>query len=59
MQYARGLKRDKADTFVGMYVNKRTLDYGEDGKAAVRLLLKRGFEAGVIPHEVSVEFVDD
>ena len=59
MQYARGLKRDKADTFVGMYVNKRTLDYGEDGKAAVRLFLKRGFEAGVIPHEVSVEFVDD
>lgn len=59
MTYARGLEREKADTFVGMYVNQRTLDYGEDGKEAVRLFLKRGFDAGVIPHPVSVEFVED
>lgn len=59
MTYARGLEREKADTFVGMYVNQRTLDYGDDGKQAVRLFLKRGFEAGVIPHPVNVEFVED
>ena len=59
MQYARGLDRSKADTFVGMYVNEWTLDYGERGREAVRLLLKRGHEAGVIPHPVAVEFVDD
>ncbi|MBC7897252.1 MAG: ABC transporter substrate-binding protein [Cytophagaceae bacterium] len=59
MMYARGLEREKADTFVGMYVNQRTLDYGADGKEAVRLLLERGFEAGVIPHRVNVEFVED
>lgn len=59
MQYARGLERHMADAFVGMYVNQRTLNYGEDGRAAVRLFLKRGFESGVIPHEVRVEFVEE
>lgn len=59
MQYARGLDRAEADTFVGMYVNEWTLDYGDRGREAVRLLLKRGHEAGVIPHEVNVEFVED
>ncbi|HVZ76986.1 MAG TPA: MqnA/MqnD/SBP family protein [Gemmatimonadaceae bacterium] len=59
MQYARGLDRSRADTFVGMYVNDWTLDYGERGRQAVRLLLERGFKAGFIPHEVNVEFIDD
>ena len=59
MQYARGLDRDKADTFVGMYVNDWTLDYGDTGRHAVRELLRRGAEAGVIPHTVTVEFVED
>jgi 1,4-dihydroxy-6-naphthoate synthase len=59
MQYARGLERSEADKFVGMYVNEWTLDYGDRGREAVRLLLKRGHEAGVIPHEVNVEFVED
>ena len=59
MQYARGLDRAKADTFVGMYVNEWTLDYGDRGKEAVRALLKRGVEAGVITKSVTVEFVAD
>ncbi|HET9426493.1 MAG TPA: MqnA/MqnD/SBP family protein [Gemmatimonadaceae bacterium] len=59
MQYARGLDRAKADTFVGMYVNDWTLDYGDRGKEAVRLLLRRGVEAGIIPRAVDVEFVSD
>ncbi|HEU4563455.1 MAG TPA: MqnA/MqnD/SBP family protein [Gemmatimonadaceae bacterium] len=59
MRYARGLDRGKADTFVGMYVNDWTLDYGERGREAVRTLLDRGVRAGIIPHPVSVEFVDD
>ena len=46
-----------ADKFVGMYVNERTLDYGEDGRAAVALLLDLGHKAGVIPQEPRVEFV--
>ncbi len=58
MQYARGLDRNTADTFVGMYVNDSTLDYGDDGRRAVRLFLQRGVEAGIITRPVSVEFVD-
>jgi len=59
MRYARGLARADADTFVGMYVNDWTLDYGERGREAIRLFLARGVEAGIIPHPVTVEFVDD
>ena len=59
MQYARGLDTQRADTFVGMYVNDWTLDYGERGRAAVRLLLDEGHKAGIIPRPVTVEFVGD
>jgi len=59
MQFSRGLAREKADTFVGMYVNDWTLDYGERGRAAVRALLERGVERGLIDKQVSVEFVED
>jgi len=58
MRYSRGLERTDADTFVGMYVNDWTLDYGERGREAIRLFLNRGVEAGIIPHPVTVEFVD-
>ena len=57
MRYARGLDRSKADTFVGMYVNDWTLDYGERGREAIRQFLARGVAAGIIPHQVTVEFV--
>jgi 1,4-dihydroxy-6-naphthoate synthase len=59
MRFARGLDRDRADTFVGMYVNDWTLDYGERGRAAVHALLERGVSAGVIDRPVTVEFVED
>ena len=59
MRYARGLPRDRADAFVGMYVNEWTLDYGARGREAVRALLDRGVRAGVIPRAVAVEFVED
>jgi len=58
MQYARGLARDRADTFVGMYVNDWTLDYGERGRQAVTQLLQRGVDAGLIAQPITVEFVD-
>ncbi len=63
LQYAegfgRGLDRDLADRFVGMYVNDRTLDYGDDGRAAVAELLRRGHEAGLIDRAPIVDFVED
>jgi 1,4-dihydroxy-6-naphthoate synthase len=48
----------KADTFVGMYANDWTLDFGDRGREAVRQLLKRGYESGVITKLVEPEFVD-
>src|SRR6476646_2860677 len=58
MQFARDLDPQLADKFVGMYVNERTLDYGEDGKEAIRRLLEMGYEAGVISVRARVDFVD-
>ena len=58
MQYARDLDTSSANRFVGMYVNERTLDYGADGKEAIRRLLAMGHERGVIPHAVHVDFAE-
>lgn len=58
LSFGRGLDRSKADTFVGMYVNDWTVDFGPRGRTAVQVLLDRGFQAGVIPHRVTPEFVD-
>jgi 1,4-dihydroxy-6-naphthoate synthase len=57
--FGRGLDTGLADRFVGMYVNERTLDYGEDGRAAVAELLRRGHEAGLIDRAPVVDFVED
>jgi 1,4-dihydroxy-6-naphthoate synthase len=57
MQFARDLDRSTANQFVGMYVNERTVDYGDDGKEAVRRLLDMGHRAGIIPIAANVEFV--
>jgi 1,4-dihydroxy-6-naphthoate synthase len=56
-QYGRGLDAERADRFVGMYVNDWTLDFGPRGREAVGVLLKRGYEAGVIPKPVTIEFI--
>ncbi len=58
MSFARGMDPAVADRFVGMWVNDMTLEMGERGRRAVQLFLDRGFEAGVIPKRVSVDFVE-
>ncbi|PYS75343.1 MAG: ABC transporter substrate-binding protein [Acidobacteria bacterium] len=57
MQFARDMDPALADQFVGMWVNELTLDYGERGREAVRRLLSEGYERGIIPHKVEVQFV--
>jgi 1,4-dihydroxy-6-naphthoate synthase len=59
MQFARDMEQDLADRFVGMWVNELTLDYTERGREAVRLLLQEGYEKGVIPNRVQVDFVSE
>ena len=55
--YARGMDAERTDTFVGMYVNDFTLDYGPRGRAAVQRLLDEGHRAGLLPERVIAEFV--
>ena len=56
IQFGRGLDRARTDTFVGMYVNNLTLDYGDRGRRAVERLLGDAYEHGLIPQRVPVEF---
>ena len=58
MQFARDLDTSLANRFVSMYVNDRTLDYGADGRKAIRKLLDLGHERGIIPIAPLVDFVD-
>ena len=57
LQFARDMDTDLADRFVAMWVNDLTLDYTERGREAVRRLLDEGFEQGIIPKKVPVDFV--
>lgn len=57
MQFARNLDPAMANRFVGMYVNERTLNYGEDGRQAIKKLLEMGHERGIIPFRANVDFV--
>ena len=57
LEFARGLDAQRADRFVGMYVNELTLDYGAEGRKAVRRLLRDAHKAGLIPKAPRVEFV--
>jgi 1,4-dihydroxy-6-naphthoate synthase len=57
MQFARDLDPSLANRFVGMYVNDRTINYGDDGRLAIHKLLDMGYERGIIPHKSTVDFV--
>jgi 1,4-dihydroxy-6-naphthoate synthase len=56
-QFGRGLDKKDTDTFVGMYVNNLTLDYGERGRAALERFFGEAYEQKLIPKPVPVEFV--
>jgi 1,4-dihydroxy-6-naphthoate synthase len=58
MQFARDMDAELADKFVGMYVNKWTLGYGDKGKKAVRELIERGTAAGILPAPPTIEFLE-
>lgn len=57
LRFARGLQNDEADKFVGMYVNDLTVDYGDQGRAAVRLLFDSAYEKGVISRKMNPQFI--
>jgi 1,4-dihydroxy-6-naphthoate synthase len=57
MQFARDMDPEVADKFVGMYVNRWTLGYGERGRAAVQMFLDRGVAINLIPGPAKAEFL--
>jgi 1,4-dihydroxy-6-naphthoate synthase len=57
MQFAKELDPNLANRYVGMYVNERTIDYGDDGREAIRKILAMGYERGIIPIEAKVDFI--
>jgi len=57
MQFARDMETRLAEKFVGMYVNHFTVDGGDIVPQAAQKLLDMGYEAGLIPKRVTVEFV--
>ena len=56
-QFSRGVDSQRVDRFIGMYVNELTLDYGAEGRQAVRRLLQEAYKKKIIPDRVSLEFV--
>ena len=57
MQFARDLDPNLANRYIGMYVNERTIDYGDDGREAIDRILTMGYERGIIPVKPRVDFV--
>jgi len=57
LDFARGMDPPLAEKFIGMYVNQYTLDCGELVPRAAQRLLDLGYEAGLVPERVQVEFV--
>jgi 5,8-dihydroxy-2-naphthoate synthase len=57
LQFARDMDADLADKFVGMYVNRWTLGYGDVGRTAVQELLDRGVQAGLLSGPAKAEFI--
>jgi len=57
LDYGRGLAREKADRFVGMYVNKLTVDHGERGREGMKVFLQRAFDQKLIPAVPKLDFI--
>lgn len=56
-QYGRGIADDLNDKFCDMYVNDFTVDMGDKGVAGFQKLMDWGFEAGILPKQVKLDFI--
>ena len=50
-KWGRGIDDDTNRKFVGMYVNERTIDYADEGRASVRRFIREGQDIGIIQSE--------
>ena len=56
-EWGRGIDDEITGTFVDMYVNRWTLDYGPTGRSAVSALLGRAADEGLLPACPEPEFL--
>ena len=56
--WGRGIDDETNSKFIGMYVNERTLDYGDDGREAVRMFLSEGQKIGVVDSTLDISKLD-
>lgn len=57
LKFARDMTKEKADKFIGMYVNDLTVDYGQRGKKAIELFLNEAKNLNLIPDIPEIKFV--
>jgi 1,4-dihydroxy-6-naphthoate synthase len=56
-KWGRGIDMQSTDTFVEMYVNNWTLDFGDDGRKAVKQFLSEASAVGAVPEVDEILFV--
>jgi len=59
-QWGRGIDEETNSKFVQMYVNSRTIDFGDDGRESIVKFLTEGKEIGMIDEDFepsSIEFI--
>ncbi len=58
LKFGRGLDKELGKKFVGMYVSDDTVDMGQQGREALRLLFKKGAERGMLPSVPELVVID-
>lgn len=58
IEWGRGIDEATNEEFVQMYVNNRTIDYGPEGREAVRRFLKEGQQIGMIRADLDVDALE-
>ena len=57
-KWGRGISDETNEKFVGMYVNQRTIDYGDDGREAVMRFLEEGQSIGLVDSNFDPRAID-
>jgi 1,4-dihydroxy-6-naphthoate synthase len=54
LPFARGMDAERAQKFIDMYVNDRTVDFGRPGFKAIKTFLDRGYREGILTEPVDL-----
>ena len=57
--HSQEIEDDVIQKHISLYVNKYSLDLGDDGRSAIEFLLNKGMEGGLLPSAINPIFNDD